>query len=408
MRRHLWAAFAGLAMAIAAACGAGGPRPPEPAALMQRNWADIEQQARGTTVAFAMWAGEDARNRFYQGPVRQALRDQFDINLEVVPLTDVADVINRLLNERRAGRDAGGAVDIVWLNGENFRTARQGHLLWGPFAEQLPNIPHFDELARRRDFGTPTEGYEAPVESAQFVFAYDTTRTASPPATLGALREWIESHPGRFTYPAVPDFTGSAFIRHVLYHASGEPLAAFSAFDETVYTRASARAIQWLRDIKPFLWRQGETYPPTPADLDRLFVNREVDFSMNYRPTFASEKIVRGEFPASTRTFGLGEGTIFNFSFLAIPFNVPNAPGALTVINYFLSPEHALDRARMLGGLLPLRLDGLPHDIRTAAEALTGDPATLPLEWLEAHRIPEGDAEYLVRFERDWQRSVLR
>ena len=408
MRRRLSAVAAGVAVAIAAACGTGGTRPPEPAALLQRSWADIEQRARGTTVSFAMWAGEDARNRFYQGPVRQTLRDRFGINLVIVPLTDVADVINRLLNERRAGRDAGGAVDIVWLNGENFRTARQGNLLWGPFAEGLPNIRHFDADARQRDFGTPTDGYEAPVESAQFVFAYDTARTASPPATLGSLREWIESHPGRFTYPAVPDFTGSAFVRHVLYHASGEPLAAFTTFDEAVYARASARAIQWLTDIKPFLWRKGETYPATPADLDRLFVNREVDFSMNYRPTFASEKIARGEFPASTRTFGFGEGTIFNFSFLAIPFNAPNAPGAITVINYFLSPEHALDRARILGGLLPLRLDGLPSDIRTAAEALTSDPATLPLEWLEAHRIPEGDAEYLVRFERDWQRSILR
>jgi len=408
MRRHLWAALAGVAMAIGAACGAGGTRPPEPAALMQRSWADVEQQARGTTVSFAMWAGEDARNRFYQGPVRQALRDRFDIDLEIVPLTDVADVINRLLNERRAGRDAGGAVDIVWLNGENFRTARQGNLLWGPFAERLPNIHHFDEPARLRDFGTPTDGYEAPVESAQFVFAYDTTRIANPPATLAALREWIETHPGRFTYPAVPDFTGSAFTRHVLYHASGEPPAAFGAFDEAVYVRASARAVQWLRDIKPFLWRKGETYPPTPADLDRLFVNREVDFSMNYRPTFASEKIARGEFPPSTRTFGFLEGTIFNFGFLAVPFNAPNSPGALTVINYFLSPEHALARSRMLGGLFPLQRDGLTPDIRTAAEALAGDSATLPLEWLEAHRIPEGDAEYLVRFERDWQRSVLR
>ncbi len=407
MRRLLSAALAGVAMAIAA-CADPGRRAPEPDAVFQGHWRDIEQQARGTAVSFAMWGGEDARNRFYQGPVRQSVRERFDIKLEIVPLTDAADVINRLLNERRAGRVAGGAIDIVWLNGENFRTARQGNLLWGPFAERLPNILHFEEAERRRDFGTPTDGYEAPVESAQFVFAYDTSRIANPPATLAALREWIASHPGRFTYPAVPDFTGSAFIRHVLYHAGGEPLENFGAFDEAVYARASARAIEWLQGIRPMLWRQGATYPATPADLDRLFVNREVDFSMSYRPTFASEKIARGEFPPSTRTFGLLEGTIFNFSFLAIPFNAPNAPAALTVINYFLSPEHALARSRTLGGLFPLKLDGLEPRMRTAAEALAVDAATLPLEWLEAHRIPEGNAEYLVRFERDWQRRVLR
>lgn len=410
MRWQAAGLIAGLAVAAGAACGGdAGTHAVSSAALWQHSWAEIEQQARGTTVSFAMWAGEDARNRFYQGPVTQTLRERFAIELRIVPLTAVADVINRLLNEKRAGRDEGGAVDIVWLNGENFRTARQGGLLWGPFADQLPNIVHFDDRVRRRDFGTPTEGFEAPVESAQFVFAYDSARTAEPPRTLPALRAWIEAHPGRFTYPAVPDFTGSAFIRHVLYHAGGEPPAAFTAgFDEGRYARAAARAIAWLREIKPFLWRQGETYPATPADLDRLFVNGEVDFSMNYRPTFASEKVARGEFPDSTQTFGFEEGTIFNYSFLAVPFNAANPAGALTVINYFLSPEHAVARSRMLGGLFPQRLEGLTPDTRAAVEALAHDPATLPLDWLEAHRIPEGDAGYLVRFEKDWQRTVLR
>lgn len=409
MRQQVTGWIASLAVAAGAACGSSGSQSLTPAALLQRDWAAIEQQARGTTVSFAMWAGEDARNRFYQGAVTQTLRERFGIELRIVPLTAVADVINRLLNEKRAGRDEAGAVDIVWLNGENFRTARQGDLLWGPFADRLPNIVHFDDQVRQRDFGTPTEGFEAPVESAQFVFAYDSKRTAEPPPTLAAMRAWIEAHPGRFTYPAVPDFTGSAFIRHVLYHAGGEPPAAFvNGFDEGHYARASARAIAWLREIKPFLWRKGETYPATPADLDRLFVNGEVDFSMNYRPTFASEKIARGEFPPSTRTFGFREGTIFNYSFLAVPFNAANPAGALTVINHFLSPEHALARSRMLGGLFPQRLEGLTLDTRAAVDALAHDPATLPLEWLEAHRILDGDAEYLIRFEKDWQRSVLR
>jgi len=129
---------------------------------------------------------------------------------------------------------------------------------------------------------------------------------------------------------------------------------------------------------------------------------------MNYRPPFASEKIGRGEFPPTTRTVGLEEGTIFNYSFLAVPFNAANPAGALVVINYFLSPEHALARSRMLGGLFPQRLDGLAPDVRAAVEALTHDPATLPIDWLASHRIAEGDAEYLIRFEKDWQRGVLR
>jgi len=55
------------------------------------------------------------------------------------------------LNEKSAGVTS-GSLDLVWINGENFRTAKQGRLLRGPFAEQLTNIKYFDETAWRREW----------------------------------------------------------------------------------------------------------------------------------------------------------------------------------------------------------------------------------------------------------------
>jgi len=142
--------------------------------------------------------------------------------------------------------------------------------------------------------------------------------------------------------------------------------------------------------------------------LDRLFVNGEIDFSMNYSPTFASDKIARGEFPASVRTFVPNDGTISDYSFLAIPFNAPNPAGALAVINTFMSPTHAIMRARAMGGLFPLRLDRLSATERDAVEALPRGPATLPLTTLATRRIQDAYAEYVDRFERDWRTQVLQ
>jgi putative spermidine/putrescine transport system substrate-binding protein len=396
---------------LAHGCAAASERPAPLTAddLARSDFAEIARRARGTTVRFGMWAGDEARNRFHQGPAAEAVKRELGLTLQIVPLADVADAINKLLNEKSAGVASGGSIDFVWINGENFRTAKQGGLLWGPFAEKLPSIRFFDEVAWRRDFGTSTGGYEAPVEQAQFVLAYDSVRVPSPPKTVADLRAWIHAHPGRFTYPAIPDFTGSAFIRHVLQHAGDVPPAAFAnGFDADLYERASKPALAYLRDIKPALWRQGETYPATPADLNRLFVNGEIDFSMNYGPTFASEKIARGEFPATVRTLVFDEGTITNYSYLAIPFNAANVAGALTIVNYFLSPAHALARARAIGGLFPLRLDRLSAADRGAVDALPRGPATLPLDELAAHRIVEADAEYLQRLERDWRSEVLQ
>lgn len=378
-----------------------------PGALARLPWADIAQQARGTTVTFAMWAGDEARNRFFQDDVTRAVAASPGVTLRIVPVAETADVVNKLLNEKSAG--AGGSIDVLWINGENFRTARQGGVLWGPFAEALPNVQLYDPSARAADFGTPTDGYEAPWEYSQFVFAYDSARIAEPPRTLADLERWIVAHPGRFTYPAVPDFTGSAFIRHLLFHQPGAGPAAFAGpFDEGVYARTSEGALALLRDLRPYLWRRGETYPATPADLNRLFANGEVDFSMNYSPGFASERIAKGEFPATTRTFVFDEGTIANYNFLAIPFNAPNPAGALAFINALLSPAHAVAKLEALGGVLPIPADRLSAEERRALEAIPPGPATLGFDELAAHSIDEADVEYLLRLERDWRREVLQ
>ena len=398
-----------LSAPIAISCGSAATADMFPAAdLARMTWTEVAGRARGTTVRYAMWTGDEARNRFYQGPAADALRRDLEISLAIVPLADTSDLVGRLVTEKAAGVRR-GSVDLVWINGANFRTAKQAGVLWGPFVQALPNLRHFDPIAIQYDFGTSTDGLEAPYEQAQFVFAYDPARVGVPPDTFAELRSWIHDHPGRFTYPAIPDFTGSSFVRHFLLHGGAALPSAFAEhFDPDLYARASKPVVEMLHAMKPYLWRKGETFPATLAEMDRLFVNGEIDFSMNYSPTFASDSIARGEFPPTVRTFVPRDGTIADYSFLAVPFNAPNPAGALAVINDFMSPRHAIDRARAMGGLFPLRPDHLSAAERTAAEALPRGPATLPLAVLAARRIRDAHAEYVDRLERDWRTGVLQ
>jgi putative spermidine/putrescine transport system substrate-binding protein len=392
----------------AAACAPAKQDALTPEEFASLGWEDVVERARGSEVNYGMWAGDEARNRFFQGPVAARLKELYGITLRIVPNSDVAEAVNKLLNEKGAGRNMGGSIDLLWINGENFRTAKQAGVLWGPFAERMPNIRYYDEDARLRDFGTPIDGYEAPWLRAQFVLAYDTARVAEPPRSIPALRDWIKAHPGRFTYIAPPDFTGSVFIRHLLLHFGGGAQKFTQGFDEELYAKAVALTLEYLNDIKPYLWRRGETYPSSQREADRLFVNNEIDFTMNYGPSFASERIARGEYPASVRTFVFDEGTIGNFSFLAIPFNAANTAGALVVINYLMSIELAIEQGKALGTLFPMDLGKLTPEDRARVEAVPLGPATLSIEELAAHRLPEPDVEYLERLERDWMEKVLR
>lgn len=378
-----------------------------PAQFAATDWNEIVQRARGTTVNFGMWAGDEGRNRYFQGAVADTIRQQYGITLKIVPNSDVAEAVNKLLNEKGAGKAGGGSIDFVWINGENFRTAKQAGVLWGPFAERLPNIRYYDEQARQRDFGTTIEGYEAPWQKAHFVFAYDTARVKEPPRSIEALRDWIKAHPGRFTYIAPPDFTGSVFIRHLLLHFGGAQNFQ-QGFNEELFKKASAATVEYLNDIKPYLWRRGETYPASLREADRLFANNETDFTMSYGPSFASERIARGEYPSTVRTFVFDEGTIGNYSYLGIPFNAGNVAGALVVINHLMSPSHAMDQAKALGTLFPMRLDLLSPAERDAVLAIPPGPATLSIAELASHQLAEPDAQYLVRLEKEWTEKVLR
>lgn len=406
MKRRLFLLHA--AAALICGCGSKPAAVLTPADFRSLGWDEMLKRARGTEVAFAMWAEDESRNRFFRNDMAKILLDRYGIRLRIVPLSDTVEGVNKLLNEKSAGKATGGGVDVIWINGENFRAAKQGGVLWGPFIEELPNFRLYDKAVSERDFGTPIEGMQAPWERAQFVLAYDTARFPVPPDSIDQLLAWVKSHPGRFTYIAPPDFTGSAFLRHLLFHFGGYDPHFWTGFDEGLYRRASDKTFSTLNELKPYLWRKGETYPPTLSSLIQLFANREVDFAMSYGPSFASVLIERGEFPPTIRTFVFRRGTLGNYSFLAIPFNANNPAGALIAINDMMSFETIMAMSSSMDHVFPHRLEALTAEQRARVNEMRRGVATLPVAELESHYLPEADAEYLNRLDKDWNAKVLR
>ena len=128
-------------------------------------------------------------------------------------LKDTAEAVAHVLAEKTAGRGDGGSVDLIWINGENFAAMKSNALLFGPFTQLLPNFALVDfkrNPTAAVDFTVPTDGLESPWGMAQFTFFHDSARVATPPRTIAALQVWAALHPGRFTYPAPPDFIPAA------------------------------------------------------------------------------------------------------------------------------------------------------------------------------------------------------
>ena len=95
--------------------------------------------------------------------VAAELKSRHDVTLIHVKIADAAEVVRRVRDEVRAGT-AEGSVDLVWINGENFRAMKQDGLLFGPFAERPAEFRpgrYRGKPTTRIDFAEATEGLES-------------------------------------------------------------------------------------------------------------------------------------------------------------------------------------------------------------------------------------------------------
>jgi len=375
-------------------------------------WGDVLADADGTTVNWFMWGGSDTINENVDNDIGARVKELYNITLNRVPIAGTADAVNKVLDESAAGVEEDGTIDLIWLNGENFKTLKSADLLYGPWSEQLPNAVHYvnwDDPALAFDFGYEVEGYESPWGHAQFVMEYNTALVGDePPTTFEALQEWVHENPGQFTYPAIPDFTGSVFVRHLFYWAAGGPEPFLGEFDQAVLDEYAPVVWEYLNDIEGDLWRGGETYPEAPAMAD-LLANQEVAFNMGYGPGRASTNIAEGIYPESIRTFVFDTGTMSNNNFVTIPFNAPNAAGAMVVANFMLSAEYQfkLISPDHWGWLSPQDPARYPQEFQDAVAALELGPATLSAEVLAQAALPEASAEWVTAIEAGWIENVL-
>lgn len=371
------------------------------------DWDTVLAEARGQTVYWHAWGGDPKINAFIDWVGDQAL-DRHGVRLEQVKLADTTDAVARVLAEKQAGRTTGGAVDLIWINGENFAAMKAQGVLSAPFAERLPNWRLVDVVGKPAvitDFTEPTEGLESPWAMARLVFEHDSARLPDPPRTLAGLLDWIKANPGRFTYPQPPDYLGTTFLKQVLHGLTPDPSVLQEPVDPASYEAVTAPLWAWLDEAAPNLWREGRAFPRNEPAMAQLLADGEVAISFAFNPGRASAAIAAGELPATVRTFVLDGGTIGNASFVAIPFNAAHEAGAKVIANLLLDPTvqaRAQDPA-VLGFQTVLDLGALSPEDRARFDALDLGPATLPPADL-GPTLLEPHASWMERIAEDWVR----
>ena len=370
----------------------------------QLTWEGIQALAQGQTVHFNAWGGDQRINDYIAWTARE-VKARAGVEVRHVKLADTAEAVSRIVAEKAAGQGTGGSVDLIWINGENFAALKSQGLLFGPFTHLLPNFQKIDPADKPTtvvDFTIPTDGYESPWGMAQLVFFHDSARLAEPPRSMAALKMWAEAHPGRFAYPAPPDFLGTTFLKQALYETTADPTRLLRpAGDGAVMAMEPLWA--YLDSLHPSLWRRGTAFPNSSAEMRQLVADGEADIYFAFNPGDASSAIAQKLLPDTMRPFVPTAGSIGNTHFVAIPFNSSASEGAMVFADFLLSPaaQARKEDAALWGDPTVLSMSRLTAEERRLFDDLPRGIATPTPDQL-GRPLPEPHASWVPALERAW------
>lgn len=310
-------------------------------AYAAQDWQATLAEARGQTVYFHAWGGQQEVNDYLQWVAAELAR-QYDIHLVHVKVADIAESAQRLVNENQAEPSA---VDLLWINGENFHFLKRQQQLLAELDKKVPNrslLAPADEW--QRDFGVATDGYELPWGVGQFQLLVReqvlnevnaTTAELSPQQLLRYARK----HPGRISYPKPPEFHGSTWLKNLIWSLSaGDPRLLEAP---TTAAEQALLPLLWayLDELHPLLWRAGEEFPASQAQTLNMLANQQLDMALSFSPQQLSQLQQQGLMPRGIRRAYLAGGAITNHHYLAISRRTAVPAAALVSLNFLLSPE---------------------------------------------------------------------
>ncbi|MCE4935836.1 ABC transporter substrate-binding protein [Aliivibrio fischeri] len=303
------------------------------------DWTQIEKEAQGQTVYFHAWGGSQEINHYLQWANKE-LQSKYQVTLKHVKVSDISETIPRLIAEKAADKNINGSVDMVWINGENFKSMKDNQLLFGPFTQNLPSWKYVDKmLPVDVDFSEPTDGLEAPWGVGQLVFIHDSENLTNPPHSFAEMLSYAQKKPNSLSYPRPPEFHGTSVLKSMLIELTDNNPALQKPVSESDFNAVTAPLWDYLEKFHKVAWRGGKQFPAGTSETIQLLDDGQLDLAVTFNPNAVYSAQANGNLANTTKAYAMDSGALSNIHFLAIPWNAKASAGAQVAINFLLSPE---------------------------------------------------------------------
>ena len=299
-------------------------------------WQQTLKAAKGQSVYFYAWAGSKSVNNYIRWATREIAK-QYRVKLIHVKVTDPSEPVSRLKAEN--GRTS--AIDLMWVNGENFAYLKQQGFLLGNLWTAIPNTRYLavDDLPISIDFGEPMHGFEVPWGIGQFNLIAEQGIYQQPQVSAKSLLDIAKQHPKTVTYPRPPEFHGTTFLKQLLVDLTDADRRLYQLATKQAQNDLLPALWQYLDQLHPYLWQQGKAFPSSAAEQLLLYQQQVLSMTVSFNPNqWLKDKQTQQISKSSVRRY-FTAGAITNSHNLAIPKSAPSPDAAKVVINFMLSKK---------------------------------------------------------------------
>jgi putative spermidine/putrescine transport system substrate-binding protein len=376
------------------------------------DWDSVLAAARGSEVSLYQYGGYSKMNTWLNTTVAAALKASANITLDYTQVSNTLDTVTVIGSEMQAGIDQ-GSVDFMWVNGENFYSLKNNGYLYGPVLTALPAHQYLDPENPNNtiDCGVETEGLEVPYNSWYDIFwaNTDVISESSFPTNASSFLILCKDNPGKFTYPTPGDFTGTFCISTLIAAAIGQDewmkVAHTLDFTKDELRKIVEPGLSYLRDLNPYLWQKGETFPSDSGTVDQMYADGEL--VIEFGCEMPQSKMDDGVFPSSTRPFILKSGVIADVWYLAIPINAAHKAAALVALNEIMGPDIQLTQFKELGYYPVCDMNRLSDEQRASFDEVVLGPGMMDVDKMAPYGIPQASGANITLLEELWLEEVV-
>lgn len=337
------AAAVGIAL-VALLAAAGSPRGIEAAAPVTLNL-----YINGDTNIFDLWT---------KGllPAFGKRYPQYKYNFVGLLHGNGADgVYDKILAAKRAGRTTD--VDL-WETEPGFVTEGIPEGLWVKLSDKLvPNIAKVPaQTLEAADY------YGLPYRGSSVVIGYNSQFVKNPPQTFDDVVAWVKANPGKFTY-CDPNTCGSgtAFVTAAIYRFVGSEKFAGKVYDQKEET-AWTPGWQLLKDLQPAMYNNG-FHPNGNVAVLQLLAQQNI-WMASVWSDMGLDWYKRGQLPKTMKFTQITPPLIGDDSRVTLPAGSAHLEGALTLLNWLLTPEAQTMVIDMVSGYPGIAWKHMPESVR--------------------------------------------